>query len=131
MTLTRLTLAAAAGGALGAAARAALTDLGPSTGFPWVTLAINVAGSAILAGLPAFAAVRRSHWLSVFLGTGVLGGFTTMSAAAAVPVAELSIDSAVVYVALTLGAALAAVALVQRLTDTSSRLEFEIDEGDE
>jgi CrcB protein len=72
------------GGGLGAIARhvinrAALALLGP--GFPWWTLAVNVAGSfaiGLLAGL--FGAWETGHNLRLFLITGVLGGFTTFSA---------------------------------------------------
>jgi len=72
------------GGGLGAIARhginrAGLALLGP--GFPWWTLAVNVAGSfaiGLLAGL--FGAWETGHNLRLFLTTGVLGGFTTFSA---------------------------------------------------
>ena len=117
MTLARLTGVACAGGALGAVVRAWLTDHAPaptSDSLPWTTLAINVLGCALLAALPALAAVRRSHGWSVFLGTGVLGGFTTMSAAVVVPLADLPAGSAVSYLGLTLGGALAAVWWVDR-----------------
>ena len=72
------------GGGLGAAARhginrAGLALLGP--GFPWWTLAVNVAGSfaiGLLAGL--FGAWETGQNMRLFLITGVLGGFTTFSA---------------------------------------------------
>ena len=72
------------GGGLGAVARhgfnrAGLALLGP--GFPWWTMAVNVAGSfaiGLLAGL--FGAWETGHNLRLFLITGVLGGFTTFSA---------------------------------------------------
>ena len=72
------------GGGLGAVARhginrAGLALLGP--GFPWWTLAVNVAGSfaiGLLAGL--FGVWEAGHNLRLFLTTGVLGGFTTFSA---------------------------------------------------
>ena len=72
------------GGGLGAVARhginrAGLALLGP--GFPWWTLAVNVAGSfaiGLLAGL--FGAWEAGHNLRLFLTTGMLGGFTTFSA---------------------------------------------------
>lgn len=71
------------GGALGAGARhlvgrAMLGWLGP--GFPWWTLLINIAGG-LLMGLLAGALLRWNlgdHW-RLFLGVGVLGGFTTFS----------------------------------------------------
>lgn len=53
--------------------------LGP--GFPWWTLAINVAGSfliGLLAGL--FGALETGQNARLFLITGLLGGFTTFSA---------------------------------------------------
>jgi fluoride exporter len=72
------------GGGLGAVARhginrAGLAALGP--GFPWWTLAVNVAGSlaiGLLAGL--FGALETGHNSRLFLVTGFLGGFTTFSA---------------------------------------------------
>src|SRR4029450_11757604 len=72
------------GGGLGAMARhgvnrAGLAVLGP--GFPWWTLAVNVAGSlaiGLLAGL--FGALETGHNARLFLVTGFLGGFTTSSA---------------------------------------------------
>lgn len=113
----RLTLAAAAGGAAGAGARAWLTGIadGHDETTLWVTLAINVVGCALLALIPAAGFVRRSHAWSVFLGTGVLGGFTTMSTAVALPIAALSPALALGYVVLTLVAALGAVWAVNSL----------------
>ena len=80
-------LAVAAGGALGSLARywlaAAVTALtGPR--FPWGTLLINVAGSAII-GLVAAATLTPARVamhpdLRVFLMVGICGGFTTFSA---------------------------------------------------
>ena len=72
------------GGGLGAAARhgvnrVGLDALGP--GFPWWTIAVNVAGSfaiGLLAGL--FGAFETGHNMRLFLTTGFLGGFTTFSA---------------------------------------------------
>ena len=73
------------GGAIGAAlryqvGRAALGLAGP--GFPWGTLTVNLVGG-LLMGVLAGAAMsegagERPLWL--FLGVGVLGGFTTFSA---------------------------------------------------
>ena len=51
----------------------------PVDGFPWTIFAVNVVGAGVLALLPAFAAVRRRELLPPLLGTGVLGGFTTLS----------------------------------------------------
>lgn len=74
--------AAAVGGAVGALARWAVSEAAPVAPgtFPWSTFAINVAGALLLGALPAVAAVRRHRAIAVLLGTGVLGGFTTLSA---------------------------------------------------
>ncbi len=51
------------------------------TTFPWATLTVNVLGSLAMGGLAGFLA-RHGHggeqW-RLFLGVGVLGGFTTFS----------------------------------------------------
>nr|WP_277816705.1 MULTISPECIES: CrcB family protein [Microbacterium] len=76
-------LLAIAGGAIGVAARALLTapfvDGSHSLVVPAITVAINVAGSFLL-GLVVGGFDGRHPHLRVFLGTGVLGGFTTYSA---------------------------------------------------
>lgn len=75
--------AVAVGGALGAAARYGLAVLWPTapTGLPWATLTTNVVGCALLGALMQTIAVRIAphRLLRPFLGTGVLGGFTTFS----------------------------------------------------
>jgi CrcB protein len=128
-------LAASAGGLLGALARWALTEQYPvGHGFPTTVFWINVSGSALLAALPALAVVRRTPWLGVFLGTGVLGGFTTMSAASEQTVVLLERDqtgTALAYAGGTLVAALAAVWLVDRWTTPAQRAALERDEADE
>lgn len=124
----------AAGGVLGALLRwQATAHLVQAHGFPWTVFAINVLGSALLAGLPALATVFRHAWLPPFLGTGVLGGFTTMSTAST-DTARL-LDSgqpttALLYLGGTLAAALVAVALVDRASTPEQRAEFEREEGD-
>lgn len=74
-------LQVALGGALGASARYGVT-LGAARlfgpGFPWATLAVNVAGSFLM-GLLAAALGREGAWAPLLL-TGLLGGFTTFSA---------------------------------------------------
>ena len=49
--------------------------------FPWHTLAINVSGAFLLGLLMALSAEREigSTSMRLFLGVGVLGGFTTFS----------------------------------------------------
>lgn len=118
--------AAAAGGILGSLARAGLTSWLPvADGFPWTVFWINVVGSAVLAALPALAAVRRTPWLGVFLGTGVLGGFTTMSTASEQTAALFEHHHAlagILYCAGTLAAAVVAVFAVSRWVPAPDRL---------
>ena len=76
-------LSVALGGAIGASARfltnvAALRLIG--AGFPWATLAVNVAGSFLMGLLVICFAERGLTRLAPFAMTGVLGGFTTFSA---------------------------------------------------
>lgn len=128
-------VAASAGGVLGALARWGMTEWFPvSDGFPTTVFWINVVGSALLATLPALAVVRRTPWLGVFLGTGVLGGFTTMSAASEQTVLLLEHDrtgTALTYAGGTLVAALVAVWVVDRWTNPADRALLERDEADE
>ncbi len=78
-------LLTAAGGALGASARHllsrfALHTFGP--GFPWGTLLANTLGGlamGVLAGWLTFG-IDGGRDLRLFLGVGLLGGFTTFSA---------------------------------------------------
>ena len=79
----------ALGGAIGSVLRyqlgRAMTHwLGPQavTAFPWATLAVNLIGSlamGLLAGYLARHGQGGDQW-RLFLGVGVLGGFTTFSA---------------------------------------------------
>lgn len=68
------------GGAFGVLARAALlAPVGDPAVVPWVTLGINGVGSFALGVVVGALGDGRPH-LRAFLGTGVLGGFTTYSA---------------------------------------------------
>ncbi|SEN90591.1 camphor resistance protein CrcB [Gemmobacter aquatilis] len=73
----------ALGGALGASLRY-LANVSiqriAGHGFPWHTLFVNVAGSAIMGGLMVALAHKGGLRFAPFLMTGVLGGFTTFSA---------------------------------------------------
>ncbi|SBN63854.1 CrcB protein [Curtobacterium sp. 9128] len=75
----------ALGGAIGTAIRAVLADLVPAVdGISWTILAINVVGAFCLGLLLEALAHRgpdvgRRRLLRLFVGTGVLGGFTTYS----------------------------------------------------
>lgn len=81
-----LVLLVAVGGAVGS-----LTRFGVGTALPsdatspsWATLLVNVTGAALLGLLVERLALARptSRRLRPLLGTGVLGGYTTFSAAA-------------------------------------------------
>jgi CrcB protein len=128
--------ATAVGGALGALARWGLqTSFPADTGrFPWTTFAINIVGSALLAALPLLPVARRHAWVGVLLGAGVLGGFTTMSAASVdtftlLDGGHIAVGSA--YCLGTVAAALLAVLLVGRLTTLDQRREAVDEEWDE
>jgi fluoride exporter len=79
-------VAAALGGALGALGRWGVAEALPreAGGWPWATLLVNLSGCLVLGLLigSVFARSPGSSWLRPFLGTGVLGGFTTFSAVA-------------------------------------------------
>jgi CrcB protein len=128
-------VAATAGGVVGALGRYGLTEALPVSGdFPWTFFWINVLGSVALASLPLVAAVRRTPWLGVFLGTGVLGGFTTMSAASEQTVSLVDRGEELIalgYAGGTLLAALGTVWLVSQLVPREERLAAEANEVDE
>ncbi|UOZ03169.1 fluoride efflux transporter CrcB [Amycolatopsis sp. WQ 127309] len=122
----------AAGGVLGACARYGATLLWPtaSGGFPWTTFWINVTGCAAMGVLMAvITAMPAAHPLvRPFLGTGVLGGYTTFSTYAVD--AEHLLDgghapTALLYLVATVIAAVAAVwatgALTRRALSLGSR----------
>lgn len=92
----------AAGGAVGALLRYALTALSPHLG---TTLGINVLGSFLLGLLVSRR--REDPWSRAVLGTGVLGGFTTWSALA-VQVVDASPLVAVAYLGASVGMGTAA-----------------------
>lgn len=100
----------AVGGALGAVLRWALGTVTPDgSGFPWTTFAINVVGCLALGLLPLVDG--RDHRVTLLLGPGLLGGFTTVSTYAD-QARELVVDGAVglagTYVICTLAAGLCA-----------------------
>lgn len=110
MTLRRLLLVVV-GGSIGTAARLALAALIPDLGgFPLATLTVNLVGALLIGILTARVAAAE---LRLFLGTGILGGFTTYSAFAVGSLA-LGAESpllAALYAAITLLCGFAAVAL--------------------
>ena len=76
-------LAVAAGGVLGAEARHGLTLALPGHAgrFPWSTLSINLTGSLLIGVLMAWLGRQATPrpLLRLFLGVGILGGYTTYS----------------------------------------------------
>ena len=95
-------LLAAIGGALGALARWAVSDVLPpsSGGWPVATLLVNLTGCLLIGVLLAVVLDRYpdSPWIRPFLATGVLGGYTTYSTFA-VDIVRLVDDGAVVIAA--------------------------------
>ncbi len=70
----------ALGGALGALLRYALGLTLGTSDFPWSTFMVNICGSIILGILSVMALNSLiSETTMLFLGTGLLGAFTTMS----------------------------------------------------
>jgi fluoride exporter len=76
--------AVAAGGAIGATLRWAIgvwVMSRTSSGFPWHTMFVNLSGAFLIGVLMAFSVEKGAlsgDW-RLFLGTGILGGFTTFS----------------------------------------------------
>jgi CrcB protein len=118
-------LSVAVGGVLGALARY-LVEMGVATPhghFPWATLLVNVSGSAVLGALLVWIRRRlpRHRLLRPFLGTGIIGAYTTFSTFA-VEADELvrggHVLTASLYVVVSLvaglGAALAGIAAARR-----------------
>lgn len=85
----RTLVVVAVGGGIGALARLAVNTLLPrhGAGFPWATFGENVLGCLLIGVLMVVVTARwpaavypHHHLVRPFLGTGVLGGFTTFSA---------------------------------------------------
>jgi CrcB protein len=78
-----LVAAVAAGGALGAVSRYAISLAIPETsgGFPWATFLINITGSAVLGFLVTLLLEQfpRGRLARPLLGTGFIGAYTTFS----------------------------------------------------
>lgn len=82
----RIALLVAAGGALGAMLRFLVAVLLPTVTtptlveIPWATFTVNVLGCLALGTLNGVLEVRPGRpWMHPLLGTGLCGGFTTMS----------------------------------------------------
>lgn len=77
----RAILAVAAGGAAGSVLRYVVSDPLNRRASPWGTVLVNVVGSFLIGVLVGWYSERSADSLvRVFLGVGVLGGFTTFSA---------------------------------------------------
>jgi CrcB protein len=81
----KFVLLAAAGGALGSAARYLVNQASVALfglGFPWGTSTVNIAGSFLMGLVIGIGALKfsMSNEMRIFIATGFLGGFTTFSA---------------------------------------------------
>lgn len=109
--------ATALGGVLGALARYSLEETFPATSghIPWVVLAINVSGSALL-GLVLVILIEQfphTRLARAVIGTGIIGAYTTFSTfvVGAVTIGrDGHVTAAAIYVALSVVGGLAAVA---------------------
>ncbi|WP_405057601.1 CrcB family protein [Kribbella sp. NBC_01505] len=79
--LPRVLGAVALGGIIGSLARYGLATAipHPEGGFPWATFITNVVGCLAIGVLFARLTPQSHPLLRPFLGTGILGGFTTFS----------------------------------------------------
>ncbi|UYB39995.1 CrcB family protein [Streptomyces sp. Je 1-4] len=119
----------AVGGAIGAAARYGAALLWPTGNgsFPWTTLAVNVVGCALMGVLMVMITeVWPAHRLvRPFLGTGILGGFTTFSTYAVDIQRLIDARHPAVAMACLAGTVLAALAAVRcAVTGTRALLEL-------
>ncbi len=108
----------ALGGAIGASCRylagvGVMRLLGP-TPFPLAVLGVNILGSGLMGVFVVLAAQKGLTHLSPLVMTGVLGGFTTFSAFSleAVTLIERgAFGQAALYIGLSVGLSIAALAL--------------------
>jgi CrcB protein len=121
---TLVVVVVAVGGALGALARWALAEALPhdSGSLPWSTLLTNVVGCFLIGVLMVLVIERLPDRRLVrpFVGTGILGGFTTFSTYAVDTrglLADGRVTVAAAYLAGTLVLGLLAVVVGLRLTE--------------
>jgi CrcB protein len=120
------------GGCLGGAARIAIDELVTTHGaVPWDIVAINVIGSFALGVVAARAAAHGTRWWTPLVTTGVLGGFTTFSAIAALQWTQnVSLAATVTVLAATTVAAVVAAAVGWRIGMRPSGLSRNRTPGD-
>jgi CrcB protein len=122
----RLLVAVFLGGTVGTGLRLAISETDADASFPASTLAINVIGSFALGLLVAGTWSWASPTVRAALGPGLLGSFTTFSAAAVGTVTLVEADEtglALAYIAATVGIGLAAAWLGLRLGAPRNRGE--------
>jgi CrcB protein len=110
-------LSVALGGAIGASARyltnvSVMRFVGP--GYPYGTMIANVLGSFLMGVLVVVLAKKGGNAYAPFLMTGLLGGFTTFSAFSLDTLTLFErgdVGQAGLYMALSVGLSLAAIAL--------------------
>jgi len=115
--------AIAAGGAIGALLRAGVGEAGPMHGWPIATLAVNIAGTVLLAAVAAILAwrPRLPHWLHPLAAVGFCGSittFSTMQVEAVVLMRDGMSGTAVLYLVVSIALGLAAVLATRRLLRT-------------
>ena len=118
MEIIKNILAVGAGSFIGGAARylVSLAMKGIGKGFPWATLAVNLAGClmiGLLWGLLSRNAAENTSW-GLFLTVGLCGGFTTFSTFSKEALAMLQtgqIWGFASYIAMSILAGIALVAL--------------------
>ena len=116
------------GGAIGVLGRAAIVDPVGDEIVPWVTLAINAAGSLLLGIVVGWLDDRHPR-ARAFLGTGVLGGFTTYSAFAVqtalwISTPWLAIGLAGASLAAGIAGAIAGLFIGRRIADRPGEIEL-------
>ena len=116
------------GGAIGVLGRAAIVDPVGDEIVPWVTLAINAAGSLLLGIVVGWLDDRHPR-ARAFLGTGVLGGFTTYSAFAVqtalwIGTPWLAIGLAGASLAAGIAGAIAGLFIGRRIADRPGEIEL-------
>lgn len=81
ISIYRAALLVALGGGAGSALRFLVwVWMRPSGGFPWATLAVNLAGCFLIGIIYGLSSRHASEQMRLLLATGFCGGFTTFSA---------------------------------------------------